>query len=229
MRHSVFEIKSRKDIACYWEANGGCLKPNCPFKHAATTEGASARSLAPQSRERKTEQVKNTAVHQPVTSRQPNSAERTTHSISPNRSPQPTKRTEEAKSMDFEVKTFEEIMREKRRKLDQEIPVGQVSNVQTKLEPVINSARASALPLNVASKPTTTTPPAEPLATVIPEPAAVTTDKPLTRSTATATLVTPTTAATVPTTAPATATTTVPTDDDDLDRHLAELDELINS
>ncbi|KAI9298569.1 hypothetical protein K502DRAFT_231970 [Neoconidiobolus thromboides FSU 785] len=39
--HSTFHVPnqpvaqaSKAEIQCYWELNGGCLKPTCPFKHS---------------------------------------------------------------------------------------------------------------------------------------------------------------------------------------------------
>lgn len=116
-------LQIRNEIECFWESNGGCKKADCPFKHtipckvlggdqvseiALHTEsvGRSVPIKVPPTVAKHGSPVKRASLRLPL-------------------SPDPLlvvdgKKTGVAaqKDLDFEVKSFEEIMREKRRRLD---------------------------------------------------------------------------------------------------------------
>jgi hypothetical protein len=152
-------------------------------------------------------------------------AQRTITSVSPANSPKTMK------SMDFEVKSFEEIMREKRRKMENEdgVKSEERSPKMLKSDRVIiqkatlpspaKSAEVDSVkpPKPVIADPIVLRPAPEP--TSVPMPASVPAPEP--------TGLVPTQNVTKP--PPATPKNTEEFDDDDLDKHLAELEELINS
>lgn len=108
-RHSFYHLqKNRHTIPCYWEANGGCKKPNCPFKHIQTQKLTHAQPPTVNATFPPKKLPASSTTDKEQKSRLDKSEKPEVVVIKP---------PAEKKSLDFGVKSFEEIMREKKMKL----------------------------------------------------------------------------------------------------------------
>ncbi|RKP17905.1 hypothetical protein ROZALSC1DRAFT_30331 [Rozella allomycis CSF55] len=119
LRHSVYGPPvNRSETQCYWEMNGGCLKPNCPFKHQIK------KPLFPVETNGKTEETNTAAANK--TKDDINLPKQVLKKAELKMNTEQLKKVEEAKkiqdnketkgknTLDFHVKSFEEIIKEKR-------------------------------------------------------------------------------------------------------------------
>jgi hypothetical protein len=136
-RHSIYHLqKNRSSIPCYWEKNGGCKKGSlCPYKHDSAlssqvetpVEKASYPKFPVPKNDPKAE-VKNVKVERikPVVA----AVVEKTIDLSNSK-----KRTNEEEA-GFKVKSFEEIMREKRLKKEQG---GSIEKIKTEVKQEIKT------------------------------------------------------------------------------------------
>lgn len=139
-RHSLYHLdKKRSEISCYWEMNGGCKKMHCPFKHEHlpkdNNNDPSECNLKSESRKDPVHNNSRNALSSSssLSLKKLQQNEHLLKSPSSNicKSLEPTKRSlgdvrsidksfvkaSKKESLNFEVKSFDQIMKEKKLRL----------------------------------------------------------------------------------------------------------------
>lgn len=112
----------RSEIECYWQSHGGCKKTDCPFKHTNLTDSASitktfkvrGAALGPSAKPAAA-YASVTLKSTPVTLSPASVAD--TANAGASKEPSPMDHRTRKTPLDFEVKSLDEIMKEKRQKL----------------------------------------------------------------------------------------------------------------